>query len=63
MSDSKTFRFRLQPGTYESKYGGAITVWQRTVVEGRYQEYSGEGVEALGAVHDDTTHESNSKDS
>lgn len=57
MSDTKTYRFRLQPGTYESKYGGSITVWQENVVRGRYQEYSGEGVQPLGAVETDSNHE------
>lgn len=59
MSDTKTYRFRLQPGTYQSKYedGGSITVWQKTLVQGRYQEYSGEGVQPLGAVETDSNHE------
>lgn len=50
---AKTFRYRLQPGTYErNKIGGTVTVYQVTEMDGSYHEFTGEGVERLGEVVD-----------
>ncbi len=47
---AKTYRYRLQPGTYERKSGGTLTVWQEAEADGPYHEFTGEGVERLGEV-------------